>query len=207
MLKVWGRGSVANVQKVLWCLGELGVPFDHFDHGADPADPRDRAYLACKTAEAVPILDDDGFVLWEGNAIARYLAAKYGSGTLWPDDPRERADAERWMDYQLSTVRVHLHPLMRETPKAHEVAYHTRMLAETMKVVEATLADSEYLVGSRFTVGDIPLGIVTYRWMVLDIERPQMPNIEAWYGRLARRPAFRRWMAPPEGAFTRARRA
>ena len=207
MLKVWGRRSVANVQKVLWCLGELGVPFDHFDHGGDPADPRFRAYLACKTAEAVPILDDDGFILWEGNAIARYLAAKYGSGTLWPDDPRERADAERWMDYQLSTVRVHLHPLMRETPNADEVAYHTRMLAETMQVVEATLADREYLVGSRFTVGDIPLGIVTYRWMVLDIERPRMPNIEAWYDRLASRPAFRRWMAPPEGAFTRVRRA
>lgn len=206
MLTVWGRGSVANVQKVLWCLAELGVPFEHVEHRASPSDRRDRAYLAAKDADVVPVLDDDGFVLWEGNAIARYLAAKFGRGTLWPDDPRERADAERWMDYQLSTVRVHLHPLMRETPNAQEVEHHSRMLAETMNVVEATLADREYLIGQRFTVGDIPLGIVAYRWMILDIRRPPMPNIEAWYARLAGRPAFRRWMAPPEGAFTPIRR-
>lgn len=207
MLTVWGRGSVANVQKVLWCLGEIGLPFNHVGHRASPKSASDRAYLGAKDADVVPVIDDDGFVLWEGNAIARYLATKYASGTLWPDDPHERADAERWMDYQLSTARVHLHPLMRETPGTQEVAYHSRMLAECMQVVEANLADRDYLVGPNFTVGDIPLGIVMYRWVVLDIARPPMPNLEAWYQRLARRPAFQRWMAPPENAFTRLRPA
>ena len=202
MLKVWGGRSVANVQKALWALGEIGIPFEHFDRGAEGWTPELRAYLAAKDANAVPIIDDGGFVLWEGNAIARYLAAKYAPGRLWPTDEQARAEAERWMDYQLSTVRVHLHPLMRETPNAEEVAYHTRMMAATMQVVEVVLGERDYLAGSTFTVGDIPLGIVAYRWMVLDIERPALPNIEAWYRRLASRPAFQRWIVPPQGAFT-----
>ncbi len=86
MLKIWGGRSVANVQKALWTLGEIGLPFEAFDHGADGQTPELRAYLAAKDPRAVPVLDDSGFVLWEGNAIARYLAAKYAPGRLWPAD-------------------------------------------------------------------------------------------------------------------------
>lgn len=202
-IKVWGRKSIANVQKVTWCLGELGIPFVHEEQSPPRSKPWDAEYEAQKGAGVVPLIEeDDGFVLWEGNAVVRYLAEKFGRGTLWPEDPRVRVDAERWMDYQLSTARVHLHPLMRETPSGEEIAYHSRMLAEVMMVPERALATRDYLAGAAFTMGDIPLGIVTYRWFVLDIKRPPMPNIEAWFERLTQRPPFRQHIFPPEKAFT-----
>jgi len=198
MLKIWGGRSVANVQKVLWCVSELGIPFEHFDEGAAMASPpRERAYLGSKQPYAVPVIDDDGVILWEGNAIVRYLAEKHARGTLWPVDPVRRADADRWMDYQLSTVRVHIHPLMREEVDAKAVAFHSRALTECMQPVEAILAAQPYLAGETFTMGDIPVGIVTYRWFILNIERPPMPATEAWYERLRARPAFIRSVIPP----------
>lgn len=198
MLKIWGKRSVANVQKVLWCAGELGLPFEVPGDRPPLTHGRDGAYLESKATGSVPVIDDDGVVLWEGNAIARYLAEKHGRGTLWPTDPVQRADADRWMDYQLSTVRVHIHPLMRETIDAKAVDFHSRALVEVMKPVEALLATQPYLAGDRFTMGDIPVGIVTYRWFILNIERPAMPNVEAWYQRLLARPAFVKNVIPPE---------
>lgn len=197
-LKFWGRKSVANVQKVLWCLAELGIPFNHTEEDATVESPRDQSYLTLKRGSVVPLIDDDGFLLWEGNAIVRYLARKHGLGTIMPEDPREAADAERWMDYQLSTARVHIHPLMRDELSEERKAFHMRMLAKDMRVLESTLETQDYLVGNSFTVGDIPLGIVAYRWSVLEIDRPQTPAIDAWYQRLCGRPAFRNTVIPPD---------
>ena len=198
VLKFWGRKSVANVQKVIWCLAELGLPFEHRKDPAPVSEPRDQAYLANKKGELVPLIDDEGFLLWEGNAIVRYLARKHGLGTIMPEDPRQAADAERWMDYQLSTARVHIHPLMREELSEEKKVFHMRMLADDMSILERTLSRQDYLAGDRFTVGDIPLGIVTYRWSVLEIDRPATPAIDAWYQRLCSRPAFRNSVIPPE---------
>ena len=202
-LKVWGKTSTANVQKVMWCLGELGIPYQHAERAPARVALWDEAYLGQKGHDVVPTIEEeDGFVLWEGNAIVRYLAAKYGGDGLWPGDPRMGADAGRWMDYQLSTVRVHIHPLMRETPDPGQAADHARRLAQAMMVPEHVLGVRDYLAGDHFTAADIPLGIMTYRWFVLEIDRPAMPNIEAWYRRLADRPAFRKHVIPPEDAFT-----
>lgn len=190
MIKVWGGKSVANVQKVLWCLGELGLAFEHCGPTGVFPSPLDARYVASKAAGSVPIIDEDGFVLWEGNAIARYLARKHSAGTLWPIDGKSAAEADRWMDYQLSTVREHIHPILRADLTAERIAYHARQLAAAFDPLEAALAGRSYLVGDRFTVADIPLGINAYRWFHLDIERPHVPNIEAWYRRLQSRPAF-----------------
>lgn len=202
-VKVWGKTSIANVQKVMWCLGELGIAYEHAERAPARAERSDETYLVLKGHDIVPTIEEeDGFVLWEGNAIVRYLAEKYGRDSLWPSEPRMRAVADRWMDYQLSTVRVHIHPLMRETPDADQVAFHTRMLTESMMVLEHALGARDYLAGDHLTMGDIPLGIVTYRWFVMEIDRPAMPNVEAWYRRLMDRPAFREHVTPPEEPFT-----
>lgn len=198
MLKVWGRGSVANVQKVLWCLGELELDYALDEACPDTGNARDDSYLTSKVRHAVPVIDDDGFVLWEGNAIVRYLCFKHSLGALCPVDPAVRADAERWMDYQLSTVREHIHPLMRVELDPDRVAFHSKGFARAMSVLEATLADRPYLTGESFTMGDIPLGIMAYRWSVLNIERSPMPNIEAWYARLRDRKAFQENVCVPE---------
>lgn len=207
MLRIRGRRTVANVQKVLWCLGEIGVDFDYEDAPAEAADGADAAYLAQKNAGSAPVMDEDGFVLWEGNAIVRYLARKYAAGTLWPADPREEAEADRWMDYQLSTIRESLHPLLRGTPDAVESARLARSMAGALAVVDAALAGRDYLAGARFTVADIPVAITVYRWRIMDIERPALANIETWYRRIAARAAFRAWVVPPADPFTAVREA
>jgi len=198
VLKLWGRRETANVQKATWCIAELGIPVDHQELGVKGTTPRDIAYLNGKAATAIPVLDDDGFVLWEGNVIARYLAAKHPESGLLPVDPKRRAETEAWMDYQLSTVRVPIHALMRDDLDPARIEFHTNELTKIMQVVEVTLADRPYLMGTDFTLADIPLGIVSYRWFILDIERPPMPNIEAWYKRLAARPAFCETIYPPQ---------
>jgi glutathione S-transferase len=203
MLTVWGLASAANAQKVLWCLGELGVAYAHPATPAAPEAPVDRQYLALQ-GDVVPVIDDGGFVLFEGNAIARYLAERYGHAPFWPATAAGRAAAGRWMDYQLSTLRAPLHQLMRGTPGAARTAELARMLADGLEVVERALERQPYLAGDEFTVGDIPIGIMAYRWQILDIERPHLPAISAWYARLKARPAFRVHVErlPPQGSFT-----
>jgi glutathione S-transferase len=196
-LDVWGLLSAANVQKVTWCLGELGLPFNARGVGYEASEPRDACYLKVRGGAASPILRDGAFVLWEGNAIARYLAQKYGDGTLYPDDLQRRADIDRWMDYQLSTIRPPLHALLRDDLAPAAVARHAKQLAETMEPVEAILKQQPYLCGETFTIGEIPVGITAYRWLLLDVPRPSSPAIEAWLDGLRARPAFAKAIVPP----------
>ena len=200
-LIVWGRGRAANVQKVLWCLAEMGTSFEHREDGVSPSDifsdPSVMAYLASKRPPIVPVIDDGGFVLWEGNAIVRYLAETRGTPPFWPESPQQRADASRWMDYQLSTIRGHIHPLLRENPNSEKMEGHVRKLAQGMEVLERRLEKVDYLAGNDFTAADIPLGIITYRWLLLDVPHPSFPNIEAWCRRLQSRPAFQQRVRPP----------
>jgi glutathione S-transferase len=197
MITVWGGKSVANVQKVLWFLGEANLPFDYGGPVGAFTSPRERRYLASKAPGSVPMMDEDGFVLWEGNAIVRHLARKYAAGTLWPSDMQQVADVERWMDYQLSTVREHIHPILRADLTKAQFDHHALSLAAALDPLEAALADRPYLAGENFTVADIPLGINVYRWFILDVARPRVPNITAWYQRLRQRPAFRAHVIPP----------
>ena len=103
MLKIWGRANSLNVQKVLWCCDELGVPYERTDVGGEFGGNREPGYLRMNPNAVVPTVEDDGLVLWESNSIVRYLAAKHGTGTLCPRDLGARASVERWMDWQLST--------------------------------------------------------------------------------------------------------
>lgn len=199
MIRVWGHHTVANVQKVLWCLREIGVEFSHEGRAyPDTGRPRDDRYLAIKQRHTVPFLEDGALVLWEGNVIVRYLSSRYGLGTLCPEDPARRADAERWMDYQLSTIREHIHPLMRADLDASAVAHHSAGFADALSVVDAALSTQPYLGGENFSMADIPIGIMAFRWSVLNIERVAMPNMDEWFSRISDRPAFRASVTAPE---------
>lgn len=197
MLKIWGRANSINVQKVLWCCDELGVEYERIDVGGPFGGTRDPEYLAMNPNALVPTISDDGFVLWESNAIVRYLSAKHG-GTLYPEDLRERADADRWMDWQLGTLWVALRPvflgLIRTPPEERdEAAIETarKRTAATWDILENHLEGRDYALGDAFTMADIPLGVSIYRWLQLPIERPPIPNLETYHERLAERPAFR----------------
>ncbi len=202
MLTIWGRANSSNLQKVVWCCEELGVPFKRIDMaGAFGFTPE---YLAMNPNKVVPTIDDDGFVLWESNVIVRYLAAKHGAGTLYPADLRERAEADRWMDWQQTTLWPAMRPiffgLIRTPEKDRDQAALTaaqRSSEHVLGIFDRYLADRSFVAGERFTMGDIPAGIAIYRWFVLPIERPDFPNVERWYRSLTERPAYRMHVMHP----------
>src|ERR1700754_387072 len=128
MLKIWGRNTSSNVQKAMWAVGELKLPHERIDVGGAFGKNDEPAYLAMNPNGLVPTLEeDDGFLLWESNSVVRYLASKFGAGTLEPADLRERASASRWMDWQLSVVGPAIHGLfwglIRTPPEKRDPAH------------------------------------------------------------------------------------
>ena len=197
MLKILGRKNSSNVQKVLWCCEELGLRFEREDVGGQFGRNREPEYLALNPNGLIPTVIDDDFVLWESNTIIRYLAAKYGDETFYPADTQTRAKGERWMDWQIAVVAPTIWPVFAgliRTPAEErdhaEIANARDRLADIMKILDDALTRTDYVAGSSLSVGDIPVGIMTYRWFTLDIEREDMPNLEGWYDRLTRRPGF-----------------
>ncbi len=197
MLKIWGRANSTNVQKVLWCCGELGIAFRRIDAGGGFGLLDTPEYAGRNPNRLVPVIDDDGFVLWESNAIVRYLAAKHGTGTLCPAEPRARAAADRWMDWQATTVAPPLifafKTLIRTPPEARDrtaLGEAVARLGAGWRIFDRWLADTAYAAGDGFTMGDIPLGCMAYRWFTLELARPELPSLRAWYHRLTTRPAY-----------------
>jgi glutathione S-transferase len=204
MLKIWGRLTSSNVQKVMWCIDELGVVHERVDVGGPFGRTKEPAYLAMNPNGLVPTLEEDGFILWESNSCVRYLAAKHGAGSLWPTDLRVRADAERWMDWQLTTLSgpstAIFWGLVRTKPEDRDmkaIEAGAKKLNELFAVVDKVVATRKFVAGDQLTIGDIPMGIAAYRWFTLPVERAKLPNFEAWYRRLTERPAYKKNVMNP----------
>ena len=200
MLRIWGRVNSINVQKVLWCCGELNLKYDRVDAGMKFGVNNTPEYKALNPNALVPTIDDDGFILWESQAIVRYLARKHGLGTLCPSDPRACADADRWMDWNATTVWLNLRPLfwgwVRTAPEQRDLAQLAdarNKLAANLAILDAHLANRKYVIGDAFSMGDIPLGTAVQRWFNLPIERENFSNLEAYYRRLQGRAAFKQF--------------
>jgi len=198
MIKIWGRTDSSNVQKVLWCCDELGIPYQRIDIGGQFGGNQEKPYLDMNPNGLIPTIEDGGFVLWESNSIVRYLDDKYGHGKLLPSTPEGRAGANRWMDWQLTTLlpaNVPLYWGYIRTPAEKRdlvVLENSRQAAiKVWKILDDHLAKNSYAAGDSFTMGDIPLGVWAHRWFNLPIERPEMPNVKAWYERLGQRPPYR----------------
>jgi len=197
-LQVWGRANSINVQKVLWCCDELGLEHERIDAGGPFGHTHDPDYLAMNPNSLVPTISDDGFTLWESNVIVRYLCSKHGSGSLYPEDLRERADADRWMDWQLGTLWAAMRPvfigLVRTPPEERDTAAIEAARGRTVEawgILEAQMEDRDHALGPAFTMADIPLGVSVHRWSQLSVEKEPTPNLDAYLERLAERPAFR----------------
>jgi glutathione S-transferase len=198
MLKIWGRTNSVNVKKVLWAADELGLRYERIDAGLQFGIVDTPEYKKLNPNSVVPTIEDDGFVLWESHSIVRYLAARYGEGKLWPTDPRARGDVDRWMDWAF-TFQASLRPvfwgLVRTPPEKRDprsIEEGRRKAGELLAIPDAVLAKRQYLGGSGFSMGDIPLGCHVQVWMRLPIERPPHPNLTAWFERLCSRPAFKK---------------
>lgn len=204
MLKIWGRTNSINVQKVLWTCAELKLKYDRVDAGGRFGVNNTPEYLAMNPNGLVPTIDDDGLILWESHAIVRHLSRKHGKGTLWPNDDKVCADADRWMEWYSTTLWLNLRPvflnLVRLAPEKRDMALveeSRKKLAANCDVVNKLLAGRQYMAGSSLTMGDIPMGVSVHRWFLLPIERPSYPHLQAYYERLKQRPGFREHCAAP----------
>lgn len=197
-LKIYGRTTSINVMKVLWTCVELGVPFTREDVGGPFGRNNEPWYRAMNPNGLVPTIDDDGFILWESNTVARYLAAKYGGGRLWPLGTQARADSERWMDWQLSVLGPAMFGVfwgLIRTPAdkrdANAIEASRQKTIDAFRLLDAHLGTRDFVAGSALTIGDIPVAPFVHRWYALPIERPAMPNLEKYYKRLSERPGYK----------------
>jgi glutathione S-transferase len=201
MLKIWGRVNSINVQKVLWCCGELNLEYERIDAGLQFGVNNTPEYKAINPNALVPTINDDGFILWESQAIVRYLARKHGLGTLCPSDAKACADADRWMDWNATTLWPNLRPifwnLVRTPPEKRDLALvndSRNKLAASMAILDAHLANRNYVAGDALTMGDIPVGTAVQRWFNMAIGREDLKNLEAYYQRLQGRAAFKQFV-------------
>jgi glutathione S-transferase len=197
MLKIWGRNNSVNVQKVLWCCEELGLKYERLDAGGQFGVVNTPQYRALNPNGLVPTLEDGPFVLWESNAIVRYLAAKHGAGKLCPEDLKIRAEADKWMDWQCTTFWPAFRPLfwnLVRTPvdQRDEKAMEESRLraAEILGYLDAHLKNRGYVAGDELTMGDIPIGCAVWRWYGLKIEGPELASLQRWFDHLRQRPAY-----------------
>ena len=195
-LKIWGRMSSINVKKVVWTAQELGLEFQRNEAGGQFGLVKTPEYLRLNPNALVPVMEDGDFVLWESNVIVRYLCAKHSPGQLYPNDLRERFEAERWMDWQQTTFSPASRPgfwqLIRTAPEQR----NAQVLSDSNAAVEALLATLEaqlgrhaFVAGDRFTMADVVLGCEAHRWFGLPQPRQSWPNVERWYQGLRARQA------------------
>ncbi len=203
MLTIWGRANSANVKKVLWVAEELGLAHERFDAGGAFGGLDTAEYRAMNPMGLVPVLQDGDLTLFESNVIVRYLAAKYGAGRLWIEDPAARATAEMWMDWNHTVgfaMRDAIFGLLRTPPEKRDPVAIERSVAESARLVAiaaAALEKTPWLSGADFGLGDVPFGAYVHTWLALPVAHADHPALADWYARLLRRPAYAKVVAIP----------
>jgi glutathione S-transferase len=205
MLTIWGRKSSFNLQKVMWLVGELQLAHRHIEVGGQFGGLDAPAFRAMNPHGKVPVIADDGVVVWESHAILRYLAARYGRGSFWHDDPAERSLSDRWMDWSHTTLQPDFLGGVfwgfYRTPEAQRdlpaIERKVEACARHFTLLDRHLAGRAFMLGEALTLADIPIGTSLYRYFNLDIDRPSVPNVEAWYARLQDRGAYRAHVMVP----------
>jgi glutathione S-transferase len=199
MIKIWGRNTSSNVQKAMWAVGELGLAHERINIGGSFGGNKEPPYLAINPNGLVPTLEEeDGFTLWESNSVARYLAGKHDkAGVLEPKDPKQRALASQWMDWQLSVVAPAIFAafwgLIRTQAEKRDMAAiktSQEKTTDAMKILDAQLGKTAFVAGAAFSYGDIPVGVMCYRYRQLVPGRPATPNLDRWYEAISKRKAF-----------------
>lgn len=200
MLKIWGRATSVNVQKVMWTVAELGLPHERIDAGGSFGKLDTPEFVRMNPNKRIPVLDDDGFTLWESNTIVRYLVDTYGRGTLAPQGRFSFARADQWSDWAITTLTNDLILTcfvgMILTPKAQRntaaIGAAAKRLGANLAILDGQLDGKAFILGDAPTFADILVGTYMYRYFNLDIERARHPNVQAWYQRLTARPAYQK---------------
>ncbi len=202
MFKLWGRNTSSNVQKVRWLCAELELRYEQTEVGGSFGRTREPFYRAMNPNSLVPTIEDNGFTLYESNAIMRYLANKHLAHDIYPVALHARADCERWLDWNLSALGPAITPsfwgLIRTPAAQRDPAAILASASKTfdmLAIVEDRLANNVYLCGPQLTLADIGTGIQTHRWFNMPFDdigyqRPELPNLASWYQRLTQRKPF-----------------
>ncbi len=191
--------------KVIWLLEELNLPYDRIDVGGPYGKTDTPEYRAMNPTSLVPTLQEDMFTLWESNTILRYICEAHAPNhTFWPQEPRRRANIDRWMDAQQTLLNrpmsVVFWGLVRTPPEQRDQAAIDKAVADTARVwnmVSAQLALHPYLGGDDLTLADFPWGPHLHRWFTMDFDRPDVPHLRAYYDLLLERPAYESYLAGP----------
>lgn len=198
MLKLWGRTSSINVRKVLWTLQALDVPFERVDAGLSFGIVKTSEYVMKNPNAMIPLMEDGDFTLWESNVIVRYLCAKYSYGTLYPDSIGQQFNAERWMDWQQTTLnnasRDAFYQWIRVKPELRNHSLIAKSVGETeplLHIIDNQLSGRIFIAGDHLTMADIPLVCEVHRWWGLPQARPAWVNIERWYKQILQHTASR----------------
>ena len=197
MLRIWGRLSSINVRKVVLCTQALGLDFERIDAGLSYGVVNTPDYRSKNPNGLVPLLEDGDFTLWESNAIVRYLCAREGS-PLYPQNLQRRADAERWMDWQQTTLNPAGSPGFKQLIRTPEAQRDPAVIAASVAATEPLfaqidehLARQPFMAGDALTMADIPIACEVHRWWGLPRPRPAWPHLERWYAQWLALPASR----------------
>ncbi len=205
MLTVWGRSNAFNVQKVLWLLAELDVPYQHIVIGGSYGSLNTPEFLALNPHGKIPVIDDAGLIVWESHTILRYLAAQYGKSHFWPEDAGVRSESDRWLDWFQTSLQpaflTRVFWAFYRTPEPQRdwtvIQQGIQQTATYLQLLDRQLADRDYLTGSSLSLADIAIGTLLYRYFNVDVERADTPHVAAWYQRLLARPAYQQFVAVP----------
>ena len=163
MIKIWGRRSAYNVQKVLWTIGELGLAYQHIDAGGSAGGLDQPDFLAMNPHGRIPVLVDDDLTVWESNSIVRYLCANYSRDHLWAEAPAKRSLAERWMDWELATLQPDFLDLFwgfYRTPEAlrdqQKIQHASLRCQKHFALLDAHLAEQAFVAGDAFSMAIFP---------------------------------------------------
>jgi glutathione S-transferase len=199
MLTIWGRRSSFNLQKVMWLVAELEIEHQHIQAGGQFGGLDAPEFRAMNPHGRVPVIDDNGAIVWESHAILRYMAARYGQGSFWSDDAAERSRVDRWMDWSQTALQPDFLTGVfwgfYRTPEPQRNLPAIRQSIDRctrhFQLLDRLLADQAFMLGNQLSLADIPMGTCLYRYFNLEIELPSLPKIDAWYRRLQDRSAYR----------------
>lgn len=200
MITVWGRASSSNVQKVIWTLDELGVEFERIDCGREFGGLDTPEYLSNNPNGRVPTVQDGDLVMWESQAICRYLARTYGGEHFYPTAPAEAFQVDKWMDWNIAHLAPAMFPMFLASREANDIAVakdakFDRFVAETkrnLSIMNGILAGQDFLAGAAFTLADLVCAISVSRWLFVGYDFGSETNVEAWYARVCERPFAQR---------------
>jgi len=194
-IEIWGRENSSNVRKVLWICEELDIEYEQHVVGGRHGGLDSPEYLAMNPNYVIPTIKHGDFVLWESNVILRYIGSVFGEGKVWPSDPRARAEADRWMDWQVTTLRPPMVPLVLDW------IYERPMnqagcegMFNHWKIMDDRLSANKYLAGDNFTIGDIPCALIADWWFSFPITHPDLPHLRRWFDLIAERSGFQKYV-------------